>query len=515
MKKFSLLLTLILAITSYAQNSLNKVQKKDSIAKYIGNGVYLTITGCIGDAASQKITLYFTLTNPSKAHQKIKIDPWNEVPVGAFDANGNQFPFGTVNLANQNGFGQVESELPTGLMVKGYINFINVHNKPKALAHITIPVSSGNWPSSSDLLQELVEINNVKVNWDSNTFPYEDQELQISKMDFLKQGYNKNICNGLDVYYTGCVGDAGSQTVTVYYIIANYNKVNQKITIDPFATKQAFAFDYLGNKFSFNNVQLVQEVSDGSIECIIPTNLYVKGSITFSNVLPITNTLGIVNFNIKSENWNGSGNEVEDAVQFSNVKIDWKASDNPNEIFEPSKSSKTVNNIIKNEVSVVPNKTIKLNNDLDFVMVKCEGDSVNQSVTLHYTFFNKRKPHQRVGLSSSISDVLAFDSKGSNYKANSMSIGEGSNDNVTTIIPTGFSANGSITFINVFPFVDKFSLVSIPINSSNKQDEGNEKSETLFLKNVAIKWIKINPKTSYEKTEEVQKPTQPVRRRRN
>lgn len=513
MRKVFVLLFMVVSCCALAQNSLNKSIKKDSIAKYIGNGVYLTVTGCIGDEAAQKITLYFTLTNPAKAHQKIKIDPWNDIPVGAYDADGNQFPFGAVNLGNQNGFGQVESELPTGLMVKGFINFINVHNKPKKLAHVTIPVSSGNWPSASDLLQEVVEINNVKVNWDANAYPYEETIPSDKNINFLKSGYTKSFCNGLDFYFTGCLGDAAAQTATAYFIIANHNKVNQKITIDPYATKQAFAFDQVGNKFLFDKLTLVNDVVEGTAETMLPTNLFVKGSITFKNVLPITSNLGIVNFNVRTENWNGSGGEIEEAIQLNNVKIDWLGFDNPNENFKIKKQTPVVSAIVSNEVTVVPNKVKTLSSDLDLIILKCEGDSVGQSVTLYYTISNKRKPHQKLNVKSySTNPILAFDAKGNQYKISELNIEDNSSsEEVSTILPTGLSANGSITFINVYPLVNDFALVKIPIASVNNAGDDEEKTDHLFLKNIKIKWLKIKPKSDTETSTEQPKPT---RRRR-
>jgi hypothetical protein len=515
MRKIFVCFFITIASVCIGQNSLNKTIKKDSIAKYIGNGVYLTVTGCIGDESAQKITLYFTLTNPAKAHQKIKIDPWSDIPVGAYDADGNQFPFGAVSLANQNGFGQVESELPTGLMVKGFINFINVFNKPKQLAHITIPVSSGNWPSASDLLQEVVEIKNIKVNWDANAFPYEETIPSDKNINFLNSGFTKSFCNGLDFYFTGCHGDAAAQTATAYFIIANHNKVNQKITIDPYALKQAFAFDQVGNKFLFDNVTLVNEASEGVIETMLPTNLFVKGSITFKNVLPITGNLGIINFNVKTENLNGSGGEIEEAIQLNNVKINWSGFDNPNENFKIKKETPVVSAITKNEVTVVPNKIKTLSNDLDLVILKCEGDSVDQSVTLYYTISNKRKPHQSVNVKSlSSNPIIAFDSKGNQYKISTLKMeDENSSDEVSTILPTGLTANGSITFINVFPLVNDFALVKIPISSANNSGEDEEKTDHLFLKNIKIKWLRVKPKDDSENNNN--KPIQYQRRRRN
>ena len=516
MKKTFLAFLILFSANLFAQNSLNKTQHKDSIAKYIGNGVYLTVTGCIGDEASQKITLYFTLTNPSKAHQKIKIDPWNEVPVGAYDNDGNQFPFGTVNLANQTGYGQVETELPTNLKVKGYITFINVFNKAKKLAHISIPISSGNWPSASDVLQEIIEINNVSVNWNAKAFPYEEVEDKNSKVDFIKEGFNKSICNGLDFYYTGCNGDAAAQTTTVFFTIANSNKANQKVTIDPFAIKRAFAFDNIGNQYAFSSLNIVNESADGTLEFMIPTGLFVKGSITFKNVLPVANSLGIVNFSVKAENWNGSGNETEDAVQLNNIKINWASTTNPNYDFKPSKKTSTNTSIENVEVSVVPNKKRTLDNNLDLIILKCEGDSVDQTVTIFYTLSNPRKPHQKIQLQSlSNEPIIAFDANGNQYKINNINLEESnSSDDVSAIVPTGITVNGSVTFINVFPLVNNFSLVKIPIKAGNNNGNSNDKTETVYLKNMKIKWTRIKPKETTTENGEQPKATPPVKRRR-
>ena len=58
------------------------------------------------------------------------------------------------------------------------------------------------------------------------------------------------------------------------------------------------------------------------------------------------------------ENWNGSGAEIEEAIQLSNVKINWTAFDNPNENFKVKKQTSVVTAITSNEVTVVPNKII-------------------------------------------------------------------------------------------------------------------------------------------------------------
>lgn len=518
MKQLLTALFLFITASLFAQNSLNKAPHKDSVAKYIGNGVYLTVTGCIGDEAQQKIVLYFTLTNPSKSHQKIKIDPWNDVPVGAYDNDGNQFPFGAVNLGNQNGFGQVETELPTNLKVKGFITFINIHNKPKKLAHITIPVSSGNWPSSSDVLNEIIEINNIAVNWKANTFPYEETEDNSKNIDFTKDGFNKSICNGLDFYYTGCNGDAAAQTTTVYFVIANNNKSNQKITIDPYSQKRAFAFDNIGNNYAFDKLTITNESSEGQTEFLIPTGLFVKGSITYKNILPVAKSLGIVNFNVRSENSNGSGGEIEEAIQLTNLKIDWAATKNPNNNFTTSKKTAVNASFADNDVSIVPNKTRTLENNLDLIIEKAEGDSVAQTVTIYYAIANPRKPNQKVNIQNLSSDpIIAFDNNGNQYKVNQLSIEDNnSSDEVSAELPSGLSVNGSITFINVFPIINNFSLIKMPIKTSNRNADDNGKVNVVYLKNLKIKWIKLKPKDvkSDEENTQSPQPTQPTKRRR-
>ena len=508
---------MLISANLFAQNSLNKVSHKDSITKYIGNGVYLTVTGCVGDEAQQKIVLYFTLTNPSKAHQKIKIDPWNEVPVGAYDNDGNQFPFGVINLGNQNGFGQVESELPTSLKVKGFITFINIHNKPKKLAHITIPVSSGNWPSASDVLQEIVEINNVAVNWKANTFPYEEIEDNTKKIDFTNAGFSKTICNGLDLYYTGCSGDAASQTTTIFFVIANNNKSNQKVTIDPYSQKKAFAFDNIGNSYNFEKLIITNESSDGQTEFMIPTGLFVKGSITFKNILPVAKSLGIVNFNVKSENWNGSGNEIEEAVQLTNLKIDWDATKNPNNSFSANKKTAVTTSLAENEVSVVPNKTKTLENNLDLIIEKAEGDSVQQTITIYYSISNPRKPYQKISIQSlSNEPVIAFDNNGNQYKIGNLKVEEeNSSDEVSAELPTGLTVNGSITFINVYPIINNLSLVKLPIKTTNRNSEYGGKVSVVYLKNLKVKWLKLKPKeTKADDEQNADQPSQQIKYKR-
>ncbi|MFI5139724.1 MAG: OmpA family protein [Sphingobacteriales bacterium] len=139
-------------------------QSAENIVTNINSGLDFTVTGCTGDVNSQTVTVYFSFSNPRKAHQRIGVFNDMQRHSKAFDTDGNQFPCKNFTLGNESNY-DIETELPTGLRVKGTATFSNVLSTSTKLAVIEIATINSNWDGGGDRREGTIEIKNVPIIW--------------------------------------------------------------------------------------------------------------------------------------------------------------------------------------------------------------------------------------------------------------------------------------------------------------------------------------------------------------
>jgi hypothetical protein len=134
----------------------------------------------------------------------------------------------------------------------------------------------------------------------------------------------KNVDNGIDFFITDCIGDQANQTVTIYFTFANPRKPHQNITIDNGIYLAApFAFAKTGDQFRCSSVTLAGEKNRYEVKRELPTNLRINGSVTFSNVLPQTESLELAKINVVTSDYDGEGNQKKGSIEIRNLKINW------------------------------------------------------------------------------------------------------------------------------------------------------------------------------------------------
>lgn len=152
------------ATSNSAGNGGSKSNSDENIVTNINSGLDFTITGCTGDVNSQTVTVYFNFSNPRKAHQRIGVYNDMERHSKAFDPDGNQFPCKSFTLGNESNY-DAETELPTGLRIKGMAIFSNVISTSTKLAIIDIATINSNWDGGGDRHEGTIEIKNVPITW--------------------------------------------------------------------------------------------------------------------------------------------------------------------------------------------------------------------------------------------------------------------------------------------------------------------------------------------------------------
>ena len=447
--------------------------------KKLNNGLDFTFTKCEGDVSTQLVTVYFTINNPAKANLKVKIDPWGNEKAILIDAKGNSFTFHNASLSNNVNNGQVETDLPTGVLIKGSISFRNMLPTNTAISLLNIPLTWKYATESNyyDVDEGNVQLRNIKINWNT------DKTISNSNYPYLI----KNLDNGIQMFITGCKGNVASQTATVYY--AFYNKSNpvQKLNINPWDNGKSNAIDEQGNDYSFSKNYLAQTISNGTIEKILPTNLLLNGAMSFKNVLPATSKFALVNLPVNISNWKGGENVFNDVVQLRDLKIDW---DNKTQIL----SNKDLSTAIKRETNIDDDeqykKTKKLVSGVDFIFTECQGDSASQTITIFFKILNLGKAHQKINIDPWWGTYArAIDENGNDYKFGNLNLGrQYGNGYLKAELPSGLFVTGFITFNEVEASSNYLNLVNIPIYSKNRLDNNEKEYEIIELKNVKINW---------------------------
>jgi outer membrane protein OmpA-like peptidoglycan-associated protein len=290
--------------------------------KNIIKGVDLSITACVGDPNAQTVTLYFTFTNTTNISQKITLHGGAKStgvtavgvpPSTIFDDNGSQYE------CKDDFWLLSDKELPSQLKLKGMIVFSNVLPSAKMIALAKLSVGIADWDGGGNGKRGVLQFKNLKINW--NGIVPADNSGSSNKSWVTKI---KNLNNGIDFEVTDCKGDSKAQTVALFFTFSNPRKTNQKISVqNGFYSNPAMAFDDAGNQYPFKGVSLAGVNANNQIEKELVTNLTLKGSITYSNVLPTVDGFAMVKIPVVSSNWDGGENMVNGMIEVTNIAIHW------------------------------------------------------------------------------------------------------------------------------------------------------------------------------------------------
>jgi len=131
---------------------------------------------------------------------------------------------------------------------------------------------------------------------------------------------NNNSTDAVAIQLDACTGNAAAQTVTIFFTIANPASVNQAIAIG--LGQYAKAIDPDGNLSRARECHLADGNGAGWTE--LPTGLKMKGSITFTNILPKQAQLALMEFNIFSHNADGGRDPKVKNISAKNLAITWQ-----------------------------------------------------------------------------------------------------------------------------------------------------------------------------------------------
>jgi hypothetical protein len=120
------------------------------------------------------------------------------------------------------------------------------------------------------------------------------------------------------VKITSIKGDREMQTVTISFIISHklsHQEVYFKNSQEP------LVYDFEGNSYPIDNIKLGLDSGYFS-STKIPTNIPVKGSLTFKQILPEVAILSYMNIDV---GFGPTGNSRSSSnMEITNMKIDWK-----------------------------------------------------------------------------------------------------------------------------------------------------------------------------------------------
>lgn len=125
-----------------------------------------------------------------------------------------------------------------------------------------------------------------------------------------------------DVKVLSCQGDRGAQTVRVEFVI-KHRRVNQLVYIEN-SSAQTNAYDEIGNMFEVSESTLGSKRSGGCYyTTTIPTDIDVRGTVTFKRVIGGTEGFKLVNIYVGSRDFDGETNKIEGVICIKNLKINW------------------------------------------------------------------------------------------------------------------------------------------------------------------------------------------------
>lgn len=131
-----------------------------------------------------------------------------------------------------------------------------------------------------------------------------------------------HIADAIEFNLLSVEGSKASQTVTIKFYVFT-RRANQNFTLGGITTRSS-ATDDDGNQYGLKAITLGNSESDYSLYKELPTEVKLKGSLTFQSILPAVNKLSFITFEILSTNFDGGGNAVDGSVEVRNADIIWR-----------------------------------------------------------------------------------------------------------------------------------------------------------------------------------------------
>jgi hypothetical protein len=300
------------------------------------NGLNFTITGCKGDPAAQRVTIYFRIANPTKPHQRLSVgDSRKEKAIVAMDENSIEYHNSSIGLGGQvinenNQSLDIWKQLPQGLSINGSLTFINVMPSITHFALVRIWVSNSNFDGSNNETQGWEEARNIPIDWSTTTAAIINNNNNNNSQTppvLGDQNIVKTLANDIGFTVTGCTGDKNAQTVTLFFTLANPSKPHQRIQIgDPYSHNDLSALDANSNVYQCSRITLGSAHGEGGYPLStseLPSGQTINGSATFTNVMPDITSFALVNIYEMSSNWEGGDNAFHGNVEVRNVPITW------------------------------------------------------------------------------------------------------------------------------------------------------------------------------------------------
>lgn len=131
-----------------------------------------------------------------------------------------------------------------------------------------------------------------------------------------------NTNNNLIITPIKIVGNKKSQTVEIEFLL-KHNLVNQILEIHT-QSGAPFAYDLEGNGYKFENIYLPNiQTGFGTKKVELPTDINVKGKVTFNNVHPQTDYFALVKMDYYLHNISNLDNRETFKFETKNLKINW------------------------------------------------------------------------------------------------------------------------------------------------------------------------------------------------
>jgi hypothetical protein len=180
-------------------------------------------------------------------------------------------------------------------------------------------------PSLETLEKENTKLNTQLSHLKQDTVYLRSKLKYFENLNAPKTYDSKPISNNISTTVLSCLGDRDNQTVTVEFVIS-HKLLHQSICI---ATDEANvkAFDDTGTEFPLKAADLgatAQGDMFGSGKCNkVPTDVPLKGRITFRNVTPGTEILMFITAAFKYRNYDSEDDYLYGTFEIKNLKIHW------------------------------------------------------------------------------------------------------------------------------------------------------------------------------------------------
>lgn len=156
---------------------------------------------------------------------------------------------------------------------------------------------------------------------------YQVKQLENTTADFSNEGEMiiKSFSSNFNVKYLSAIGDENNQTVTVNFLIS-HKLVHQDICIGSidYRERTNSVYDFSGNEYVAKTF-FVGNKQNTFLACNkIPTNVPVKVSVEFKQVLPTVKELSYLDVAIGYRSFDSSDSYKKSNLEINNIKIDWQ-----------------------------------------------------------------------------------------------------------------------------------------------------------------------------------------------